>query len=276
MLPTVPAPSVPTGRRVASLAVLGDSTAVGIGDPMSTGGWRGFGPLLAAALGGPGEVRYTNLSVIGARMADLRRRQLPAAVALQPDVAVIVAGMNDTLRSDFDPVVLRDDLELTVSTLQAGGAVVLVTRFHDHGRVFRLPGPLRRALCYRVGLLNEATDDVVAQRDALCLDLDLIPGAYDRAAWSVDRLHPSERGHRMLAAGFVALLAGANVAVPHPVPLTCSGGRQLTTADHVVWLICQGVPWLGHRGRDLLPHAAAVMLRELLGRPAAVPSRCAR
>lgn len=276
MLPTVPACPVPTGRRVASLAVLGDSTAVGVGDPLSAGGWRGFGPLLAAALGGPDEVRYTNLSVIGARMADLRRRQLPGAVALRPDVAVVLAGMNDTLRSDFDPVALRDDLDITVTALQAGGAEVLITRFHDHGRVFRLPGPLRRALRYRVEQLNDAIEDVVAQRGALCLDLALIPGAYDPASWSVDRLHPSERGHRMLAAAFVALLAGASVAVPHTVELTCSGGRQLTTAHHIAWLVCQGVPWLGQRGRDLLPHAAAVVLRDLLGRPAPVPSRCAR
>ncbi len=107
--------------------------------------------------------------------------------------------------------------------LQPGGAEVLITRFHDHGRVFRLPGPLRRALRYRVEQLNDAIDDVAALRGALCLDLDLIPGAYDPAAWSVDRLHPSERGHRMLAAGFVILLAGANVAILHPVELTCSG-----------------------------------------------------
>jgi lysophospholipase L1-like esterase len=276
MIPTVPASSVPVGRRVASLAVLGDSTAVGVGDPLPTGGWRGFGPLLAASLGGPSEVAYTNLSVIGARMADLRHRQLPAAMALQPDVAVILAGINDTLRSDFNPVALRHDLDITVAALQAGGAAVLITRFHDHGRVFRLPGPLCRALHQRVGQLNDATDDVVARRAALCLDLDLMPGAYDPAAWSVDRLHPSERGHRMLAAGFVGLLAGASITVPYPVDLSCSGGRQLTAAHHVAWLVCQGVPWLGQRGRDLLPYAAGVVLRELFGRPAAVPSRCAR
>ncbi|HYZ35592.1 MAG TPA: hypothetical protein VE673_02545 [Pseudonocardiaceae bacterium] len=62
------------GRRVTSLAILGDSTGVGLGDPVPAGGWRGFGPLLVAALGAPGEVRYRNLSVMGARMADLRPR----------------------------------------------------------------------------------------------------------------------------------------------------------------------------------------------------------
>jgi lysophospholipase L1-like esterase len=276
MLPAVPVLPSPLCRRAESLAVLGDSTAVGVGDPLPAGGWRGFGPLLAAALGAPGEVHYTNLSVIGARMADLRHRQLPGAVALRPDVAVILAGMNDTLRSDFDPVALRDDLDVTVTALQASGAVVLTIRYHDHGRVFRLPGPLRRALQHRVGQLNDATDQVVARRGALCLDLHLMPGAYDTATWSVDRLHPSECGHRMLASGFAGLLAGAGIAVPYPVDLTCSDGRQLTAAHHAAWLVCHGVPWLVRRGRDLLPHAAGLVLRDLFGRSAAVPSRCGR
>lgn len=247
-----------------------------MGDPLPTGGWRGFGPLLAAALGAPGEVRYANLSIIGARMSDIRYRQLPGALAARPDVAVILAGMNDTLRSDFDSGVLRDDLDATVSTLQGSGAVVLVTRYHEHGRVFRLPGPLRRALHNRIEAVNHAADHVVAHRGALCLDLHLIAGAYDTAAWSVDRLHPSELGHRMLAAGYAELLAGAGIAVPHPVGRTCSGGRQLTAAHHVAWLVCRGVPWLARRGRDLIPHAAGLMLRELVGRSAAVPSRCGR
>jgi lysophospholipase L1-like esterase len=273
---TLAVPALPAGRGVTSLAVLGDSTAVGLGDPLPEGGWRGFGPLLAAAVGAAGEVTYTNLSFTGARMGSLRHQQLPGALAARPDVAVILAGMNDTLRSDFDPVALREDLDVTATALQDSGAVVLTTRFHEHGRVFRLPGPLRRVLHRRVGQLNDAIEQVVARRGALCLDLHLMPGAYDTAAWSVDRLHPSERGHRMLAGGFADLLAGAGIAVPHPVELTCSGGRQLTAAHHVAWLVRYGVPWLGRRGGDLVPHAAALVFRDLLGRPAAVPSRCVR
>ena len=90
-----------------------------------------------------------------------------------------------------------------------------------------------------------------------------MPGTYDMTAWSVDRLHPSERGHRMLASGLADLLAGAGIEVPYPVDSACSGGRQLTTADHVAWLVCRGVPWLVRRGRDLVPHAVAVVLRDM-------------
>jgi lysophospholipase L1-like esterase len=274
---TLPAvPVLPVGRPIARLAVLGDSIAVGVGDPLPAGGWRGFGPLLAAALGAPRALAYTNLSTIGARMAHVRHRQLSNAVAARPDIAVVVAGMNDTLRSDFDPAALSHDLDATVTALQASGAVVLTIRFHDHGRVFRLPVPLCRALHQRIEQLNRATDQVVARRSVLCLDLHLMSGTYDPAAWSVDRLHPSESGHRLLASGFADLLTGAGIAVPHAVDLTCAGGRQMSTAQHVAWLVCHGTPWLVQRGRDLLPHAAGLVLRDLFGRPAAVPSRCGR
>ena len=123
--------------------MLGDSTAVGLGDPAPGGGWRGVGSLLAESLSG---VRYANLSFTGARMRCVRERQLPAALRLRPDVVLVIAGMNDTLRSDFDPERVHDDLDLVVEALHAAGAQVLLTRFHDHGVVFRLPGPLRCAL----------------------------------------------------------------------------------------------------------------------------------
>lgn len=277
---TVQAPPLvavrPVGRRVTSLAVLGDSAAVGLGDPLPAGGWRGFGPLLVDALGDAGEIRYTNLAFTGARMGCVRHRQLPGALQARPDVAVLVAGMNDTLRPDFDPLAVSEDLDATVAALQAAGAVVLTTRFHEHARVFRLPGPLRRALHHRVGQLNAATELVVARRAALCLDVHVVPGVYDTASWSVDRLHPSERGHRMLAAGFAGLLAGAGIDVPYPVDPACSGGRQLSAVHHLAWLLLQGVPWLGRRGREFLPQAFALVLRDLLGRTAAVPSRYVR
>ncbi|GDY28831.1 SGNH/GDSL hydrolase family protein [Gandjariella thermophila] len=258
---------------VRSLVVLGDSTAVGIGDPLPDRTWRGFGPLLADAVRVAEPVRYLNLSVSGARISNVRRQQLPAALRREPDVAVLVAGMNDTLRSDFEPARLYADLDRIVGSLRAAGAAVLTARYHDHSKVFRLPGPLRRALVQRIGQLNEVTDAVVARHAIGCLDLDRVPGAYERAAWSVDRLHPSELGHRMLARGFARMLADTGWAVPHPVSLACSGGAQITGWHHLAWLAFKGVPWLWRRGRDLMPYAAAIIMRELLGEEPLGPQR---
>ncbi|MEJ8277702.1 SGNH/GDSL hydrolase family protein [Pseudonocardia spirodelae] len=258
----------PVRRRVRHLVLLGDSTAVGLGDPVPGGGWRGFGPLLRDALGDPrrpGPVLLSNHARTGARMADVRVHQLPAVTG-RPDVVVLCAGMNDTLRSDFDPRALRRDAAAVLEPLLGGGTTVLLLRFHDHTRMWPLPGPLQRALAGRIAALNAAVDgavaDAVARTGRACvgvLDLDSA-GSYDPAAWSVDRLHPSELGHRLLARGFAALLADAGFAVPAEVGLDAAGGRETTAWQRGAWLVVQGVPWLVRRGRDLGP----VMVRGLV------------
>jgi lysophospholipase L1-like esterase len=255
--------AVPAPRRARRLVVLGDSTAVGLGDPLPRrGGWRGVGPLVAAALGVDAG-GYLNPSFTGARMRCVLTRQVPAAVAHRPDVALLVAGMNDTLRPDFDAARIAADLTEVVHRLRETGTTVLPVRFHDHSEVFRLPPSLKRALSARVAELNAAIDDVVAREGVPCLDLDRLPGAYDLTSWSVDRLHPSELGHRMLADGFTGLLAEAGFDVPEPVSLTCSGGVEPSAAGHFGWLVLKGIPWLWRRGREFLPYAAVVMVNSV-------------
>ena len=251
--------AVPPLKQARRLVVLGDSTAVGLGDPLPRrGGWRGVGPLAAAALGVEAG-GYLNPSFTGARMKCVLAKQVPAALAHRPDVALLVAGMNDTLRPDFDADRIAADLTAVIHTLAAVGTLVIPVRFHDHGKVFRLPPSLRRALSARVAELNAAIDSVVEAEGVPCLDLEELPGAYDLAAWSVDRLHPSELGHRMLAAGFTALLTERGFDVPEPVSLTCSGGVEPSAAGHFGWLVLKGIPWLWRRGREFLPYAAIIM-----------------
>lgn len=248
-----PGPPTPARRHVARLVVLGDSTAVGIGDPVD-GGWRGFPVLLHSSLGP--QCALDNRARSGARMGSVFREQLrdvvDAAAGTPVDVAVVCAGMNDTLRSDFDPVAIEADCAATITALRAAGALVVVMRYHDHTRVFRLPAPLRRALHARIVALNAAVDAAAHRAGAAVLDLDELPGGYDTSAWAVDRLHPSELGHRKLAAAVADIVSGT-FDVAEPVSLTCAGGRRVTTAHRVAWLVVKGVPWLVRRGRDLGP-----------------------
>lgn len=64
----------------------------------------------------------------------------------------------------------------------------------------------------RIAALNEIIDAVVARHGCVCVDLHQMPGAYDPATWHVDRLHPSELGHRLLAAECAEAMAEAGVA----------------------------------------------------------------
>ena len=246
-----------SSRTVGTLVVLGDSVGVGLGDPVAGGGWRGFAPLLAQALA---PQRFINLSVNGARLGAVRRDQLPVASLSRPDVAIVVAGMNDTMRSDFDPHRLHADLDRIVAELTSAGALVLTIRYHDHGRVFHLPAALHRVLLARINELNAVFDVVARRHSTPVVDLARLPGIYAKSAWAVDRLHPSELGHRLLARAFAGRVAEAGL-VAGEVSLACSGGRVVTRTQRAAWLIVKGLPWLLRRGSDLVPHLVVAMLR---------------
>jgi hypothetical protein len=95
------------------------------------------------------------------------------------------------------------------------------------------------------------------------LDAARDPTIYQRRYWSVDRLHPNERGHRFLACQFHALLAAAGVPVgpePDPEPSTPPPSR---TAE-IRWMATKGTMWLARRSRDLVPSLLAMAIREWL------------
>ena len=85
---------------MTTFVALGDSITVGIGDPAPDGGWRGWAALLAATMP---QSDMHNLATLGAQARDVERRQLRAAVTLEPDVASVVVGINDTLRAASTP-----------------------------------------------------------------------------------------------------------------------------------------------------------------------------
>ena len=87
---------------------IGDSTVEGLDDPDGRGGYRGWADRLAQRLAAAqGSVLYANLAIRGRTTRQIRREQLDAAVAMQPDLVAVVSGTNDLLRPRFDPDALR-------------------------------------------------------------------------------------------------------------------------------------------------------------------------
>jgi lysophospholipase L1-like esterase len=239
-------------------AALGDSITVGIGDPVPGGGWRGWAALLAGALDQP---ELHNLAALGALAVDVERDQLPAAVALAPEVASVIVGINDTLRGDFDPESTSASVGRTVAALRAAGAEVLTARLPDPGQMFGLPGALARPLARRMRAVNAAVDQVALRYGTVHLDAARDPATYERRYWSVDRLHPNERGHRLIACRFHGLLAASGFAVgdcPDPEP----SSPPPTRLAEVGWMATKGTGWLFRRSRDLVPALAALAVRE--------------
>lgn len=231
-------------------AALGDSFTYGIGDRASDR-CRGWARLLSDAIATDHDVSFCNVSRPGATAADLRSSQLGHALEHAPQIASLIVGLNDTMKSAWDPRTLRADLLHSANSLAEQGATLLTVRFHDHSRVFGVPrslgGPIRR----RIDLLNDVYDEIHATHRGLQVDLALHPGVYDRDFWSIDRLHPSELGHRALAHEFSALLQQHGLTFESPALEL--DGDPTTWVGELRWLVTEAVPWMARRVRDLGP-----------------------
>jgi lysophospholipase L1-like esterase len=238
----------------ATYVALGDSITLGMGDPMRDGTWRGWAAILAPAL----PARLCNLAVSGALTADVEREQLPRALELRPDIASVVVGVNDTLRHTFDPVRVGAALAHTVGALTAAGATVLTMRLPDPGRMFGLPPALARPLARRIRAVNAVADKVAVRFGTVHFDAVGHPGTYDRRMWSVDRLHPSERGHRLVAHSYAALLGIPEERRPSLEP----SSRPPTRRAQLGWLATRGTRWVYDRSRDLVPYLIGMAVAE--------------
>jgi lysophospholipase L1-like esterase len=240
---------------MTTFVALGDSITAGMGDPVP-GGWRGWAALLAGTLPQP---EMHNLAALGALAVDVERVQLPAATALRPEVASVVVGINDTLRGDFDPERTGASVARTVAALRSAGALVLTMRLPDPGQMFGLP----RALARRMRAVNVAVDEVARRHGTVHMDAARDPATYERRYWSVDRLHPNERGHRLIACRFHALLAASGYPVgPGPDPEPSS--PPPTRLAEAGWMATKGTAWLVRRSRDLVPPLVGLAVREWL------------
>jgi len=257
---------------VTTFVALGDSITLGIGDPVRlppapgrrglTGrgrrGWRGWAVLLAESMADPA------LHIVagnGALWANVEHDQLPAALQLRPDVASVVTGINDTLRPNFDADRIANSAAHTVGALRACGAEVLTMRLPDPGKMLGMPGVFARPLARRAHAINEIMDDVAERFSTLHFDAARDEEAYDPRMWAVDRLHPSERGHRLIARRFHALLAEAGQPVgpaPGAEPLEDPPSR----AEQMAWMATKGTAWVAKRSTDLVPNLLAMAFAE--------------
>jgi lysophospholipase L1-like esterase len=247
-----------TTRDYIRFAALGDSASCGVGDP-TPAGWRGWARILADAIAVDHHVSFCKLAVPGATTADVRREQLGEALDHRPHIVSLVVGLNDAMRSRWDPEQIREDLLHCAGELARQGAVVVTVRFHDHTRVLGLPGLLARPMRRRIEVLNEIYDEVHEKYGALRIDLPADSAIYQRELWAGDRLHPSELGHRHLArlVGELLVAEGLEFGLPS---LTCTGERP-SRRDVVHTLVADVAPWLGRRARDLGPAVVRAAVR---------------
>lgn len=109
-----------TPRGYVRFAALGDSVTYGLGDAYA-GCRRGWARILADAIAENHDLSFCNTARPGATAADVRVRQLDGAVAHGPHLTSLIVGLNDTMRSTWNPEVLREDLDHIAGRLTEQG-----------------------------------------------------------------------------------------------------------------------------------------------------------
>ena len=240
-------------REVGSFVALGDSFTEGVGDPGGPGERpRGWADRFASHLAGQRpDLRYANLAIRGKLLGEVMAEQIPAAVAMRPDLISIAAGGNDLLRPRADPDRLAERFESAIAVLAGSGSTVLAFTGFDPNAF-----PVLRMIRGRAAVFNMHIRAIAGKYGCLLVDLWPMRMLTDRRMWAPDRLHLTAEGHRR-----VALMACEAVGIPvaedwrSPLPPgPARPGLTGAAADWVTarradadWLTEHAMPYLSRR-----------------------------
>lgn len=195
----------PEEAPVRAFAALGDSFTAGTGCAPG----EAWADLLAARLrlAEPGLV-YRNLASEGATTAELRR-QLPAAIELEPDLLSVICGANDVFATVRPrPQRIARELAACLDAARAAvpGALLLTATVPERWRLLELRPRTSARVERGIEALNERIRELARERGIPCLDVAAHPGLHDDANFCEDGLHPSPLGHARAAEAFARLL----------------------------------------------------------------------
>ena len=249
--------------RVTRIVCIGDSFTEGVEDELRADGrYRGWSDRLADGLAqhsrltGGSAVHYANLAVRGKLLDAIVDEQLPAALAMRPDILTFHAGGNDVLRPRTDLPDLFARYDAAVAQLVSNGAKLLVftslSRAGGTGRV-------ADRLAARFETFNGNARSVALRHGAEIVDVDKIGALSDRRFWHEDRLHLNDQGHARIAAMVLNLLGVTDPAVlggpvgwwAEPLPVTAPNRRTHDLAEDLRWFRGHFVPWAVRRIRGV-------------------------
>ncbi len=231
-----------------TFAVVGDSAASGVGDSDDHGNHFGWTYHLAKAFHEP--LVYINASRPGARSAEVLNIQLPKVLEHTPELAAVIVGGNDLLRSNFSPDIFEKNLRQTLVELVSNGSTIMLLELHDPTVIVPMPYLVGRICRRRVNAVNEATHRLSKEFGAVTLPTRALSGIYEREKWHVDRMHPSKFGHQFIAEQFATLLRERGYFVGD-VQIDPVNNRS--RKDSILWMLRNGTPWFLKRSVDLLP-----------------------
>jgi lysophospholipase L1-like esterase len=232
----------------ARFVAIGDSQTEGLNDGDEHTGYRGWADRLAETIAaGQPDFHYANLAVRGRRAGQVLTEQLEPALALRPDLASVMVGMNDLIRPGFDPDAVAADLDAMLAALTASGARVVTFTYPDFAKI----APIVRRLRPRLLDFNDRIRAMAEKHGAVLVDTFPYEVTTDPRLWSNDRLHATPLGHaRLAAAAAHALeLPGSDGTWADSLPPLPSKPAWQRVRAEVVWFATFLGPWLVRRIR---------------------------
>lgn len=232
---------------------VGDSFTEGLADqhPTREGEHVGWADRVAGALAEVNarqglDLGYANLAVRGRRIDAVLADQLPAALALRPDLVSLSAGGNDVLRPRVSIPGVMARLEGAVETVRAAGADVVLFTSADVSWI-----PVVSRITPRLVEHNAELWAIGQRTGAFVVDLYTMRALRDPRMYAEDRLHLSSQGHARVAAQVLWTLGlpveeDGTAAPPAPV---APRGRSEALRGHGEWASAHLRPWVGRRLR---------------------------
>ncbi len=205
------------GHPWRRFAVLGDSVAEGLGDPVP-----GYSPLpwadrIAAELSAErSTLAYLNLGTRNQRTAQVLAGQLEPALTFQPDLALVCCGGYDAIHPSYQPEAVDRDMATIITALRDGGCDVITVGLFDLSHCPGVPERFRALLAGRMAELARRTRSLSDRLGTIHIDLSQHPAVTDPGVYSADGLHGNLRSHAICAAETIRGLGAHLVAVHRP------------------------------------------------------------
>ncbi|MUN42507.1 SGNH/GDSL hydrolase family protein [Actinomadura litoris] len=234
--------------RYLRYVAIGDSQTEGLNDGDDRTGYRGWADRLAETLAArEPDFRYANLAVRGHLTGRIRAEQAGAALALEPDLVTVMAGVNDLIRPGFDARAVTADLEAMYADFTASGARVVAFTFPDVGKI----APLVRHLRPKLVDFNARIRAAARRHDVVLVDTFPHSVTTDPRLWSGDRIHASPLGHARIAAAVAEALAlpDADTSWTAPLPPLPPVPQWHRARAEATWAATFLGPWVVRRLR---------------------------
>lgn len=211
-----PPPGVAPAGKPIQMAVLGDSTAAGVGASSPD---ASMPRQVARALNRT--VYLRSFAKSGARIDDVLQDQIPQLLALwpdeRPDIVLIDVGANDV--THLTRVNAFRSAYLGVLDAIPEGPSVIVLGVPDMGSVARLPQPLRFIAGVRGGTYDNVVESMRDQNADYVNIADFTGprfGAEPDRYFAGDRYHPNDEGYRLWAETILPVLNWRLYKREHP------------------------------------------------------------